>query len=711
MKNNLILPVVLLSTLLAGILYGESSDLSPLARLEAPANNLSTVNPFPRFQWERLPGTLDAKAPIAYEIEISRDKDFKDIVDRDRINLSRYIADRPFECGNYFWHIRVLTSKGSPKGWSETRSLRINAPDETINVELKGSGEALPALRAAFEKTMELNRSGRSVKIMVPKGNYTLTPGKGTEMDVFGKECFLLRNAANIVVDFGGSTFGIKRWGIAFLRTDKCRDVAFMNATVDWDEEIPFNQTIVTAKDEKTNKVTVRVEEGFAEFDAPYFAKSENSFAIIMDAVTPGRMKPGTPIHFSFRKEAVKRGDRLWEFEVHGKNNIKYFDIGDRVIKFARDNGAQSLCDSHDSERVTYYEITSYTTGGSGHYTAFRDSELAILHCSELIKEGRWFGGNADGVHAKANRIGPWIEGLIVDGIGDDSIAFYTRPSKIHAAHIGGNPRCFLFYDESFNLEAGDDVVFFNPRQGIYFAEAAVVESKIEGGYHRVVFDRDLPMPGKIGPDLTLTDQVWNRSKTCGDFMIRNCRLSNVRRYGMVFRALRGVAENNSIEGTSASGILSLNEPYWPNGPMSSNILIQNNTLKNNCFDLSHPFGSIALVAGKYPQAKSDGPAKFQPGIGEGQGPYNVLIRNNTISDWRYSAIHVSGGKNVTIENNKILAGKAAFFHADNVAIRIFNSKGVSLTGNILHDQRPGYTPQTVTDTEGFSEDQPLMFK
>ena len=673
-----------------------SAGETPAGQNAADANRVLTASPFPRFQWERLPGTLDAHALISYDIEIARDADFRDVIDRDHINLARYVVDRPLAPGSYFWRVRAVSPDGKPREWSETRDLRISPPDETIHVALKEPGEALPALRAALSKAADFSRLGRSVRIIVPKGDYSLTPGTPTEMDVFGRECLLLRGASNIVVDFGGSHFGIKRWGTAFTRMDQCQDITLMNATVDWDEEIPFTQAKVTAKDDTAGKITVRVEDGFAEFDAPHLLRGEG-FVLVMHPSIPGRMKAGTPIHFDFDKNPNKKGNRLWEFGFVGKGKLQYFDIGDRIIKFARGHGAQSLCDSHNSERVTYYGITSYATGGGGHYTSFSDSELAILHCKELIKEGRWFGGNADGVHAKANRIGPWIEDLVVDGIGDDSIAFYTRPAKIHVPHLNGNPRVFLFHDDAFNLEPGNEVVFFNPRKGVYFSEAIVKESSVEGGYHRVVFDRDIPMPEKTGPDLKLTDQVWNRSKSCGDFMVRNCRLTNVRRFGVVFRAMRGVVENNYIEGTSSSGIISLNEPYWPNGPRSSDILIQNNTIKNSCFDLTHPFGSIAILLNKYPGV-----------AGEGSGSCNLLLRNNTIIDWHKHAIQISGARNVLLENNKIVFEKEPFLHPDNVAIRVHNSRDITFKGTTINDSRAGYVPQLITETEGFVDDQSL---
>lgn len=666
-----------------------AAHATPAPRLDQPAAGAASVSPFPRFHWERLPGTLDHRAPLAYDIEIARDAEFRDVMDRDRMNLARYIADKPLGPGDYHWRVRAVSPAGEPGKWSQASSFTIAPCDETVRADLNGSGEALPALREAFARAAALCRTGRSVRIVVPKGSYTLTPGKPAERDLTERECLKLRDVSDVIVDFGGSSFAIPRWGCAFTRVSGCRDVAFLDATVDWDRELAFTQGIVTATDAASEKITVRLEPGFPEFDAPHFLKGAG-FGLLLHPTIPGRMKAGAPIHFGFRAHAeVKIGDRLWELPVPGKGNVKYFDIGDRFVKFARDNGGTSLCDSRESERLTYYGITSYSTPGGGHYTSFYDNELAILHCRELIKEGRWFGGNADGVHAKGHPTGPWVERLVVDGVGDDSIAFYTRPSKIHAAHVNGNPRVFLFHGDSFNLEPGDQVTFFNPRRGLYYAHAVVEASAVEGGHHRVVFDRDLPVPEKMGPDPLMTDQVWNRSKTCGDFMIRHCRLTNVRRYGAVFRALGGVIENNHIEATSSTGILSMNEPPWPNGPMSSEILIQNNTLENNGLDLTRG-SAIALMTRKL---------RYEPA--EGRGPYNILIRGNTIVDWQAHAIHLSGAENVIVTDNTILSEKEPFVHGTNIAFRAHNAKDITFRNNTVRDQRPGYQLRSIERTEG----------
>jgi hypothetical protein len=667
------------------IMFGQAARAEGVPPAPKLTSLATSVQPFPRFYWERLPGTLDIKAPLQYEIEIAADAAFGKIVDRDKVNLARYVPDAPLAPGEYFWRVRArVDANGAPGPYSVAGEFRVAACDVELKPTLPTQGDALPALKKAVAEAQALARQGKSVRITLAPGEYSLVPNTPTD-----KACVQFSEVNNIILDCGGASFAIKRWGVAFVNITRGNNIAVMNATVDYDEELPFTQARVAAVDAATGVVTVKIEPGYPEFDAAHFARSDG-FAILLDPQVPGRMKAGAPIHFMFDKAKYKKtGDHLWAMPLKNAAQVKSFAVGDRFISFSRSGGGESLCGGTEARNVSYYKITSYATGGGGHYVNIHGDEMAVLHCRELIKPGRWFGGNADGVHAKGHVIGPWIEGLEVDGIGDDAIAFYTRPAKIAAAHVGGDKRVFSLFDESFNLEPGNEVVFFNPRRGVYFAEAKVVSIKPDGANHRVTFDRDLPLPEKIGPDLKETDQIWNRGKTCGDFMIRGCEIRNVRRFGAVFRALRGVVEDNSFTATSSSGILFLNEPPYPNGPMTSDVLIQRNKLTGNCRDSSMPLGSIALALRKLMYAPA-----------EGQGPYNILIRDNVITDWNKHAIQLYGTRQVTVENNTITATPGAkFIHEDNVAIKVQNSKDIIVRGNRIEDQRAGYQPFVQTDS------------
>jgi hypothetical protein len=128
---------------------------------------------------------------------------------------------------------------------------------------------------------------------------------------------------------------------------------------------------------------------------------------------------------------------------------------------------------------------------------------------------------------------------------------------------------------------------------------------------------------------------------------------------------------------------------------MSSELVIQNNTLENNSFDMTRPhlFGAIALVT-----------CKHFLDVAEGRGPYNVLIRGNTITDWHAQAINISGATDVTLAENTILSKSEPFVHDNNTAIRIYNAKDITLRNNTVRDQRPGYQTRSIEKTEGLTE-------
>ena len=78
-----------------------------------------------------------------------------------------------------------------------------------------------------------------------------------------------------------------------------------------------------------------------------------------------------------------------------------------------------------------------------------------------------------------------------------------------------------------------------------------------------------------IDGELQYVDQLWNRSLSCGDFVIRNSRFCGIRRYGNVFRAATGVIENNIYESCSSAAIAFVNETQYPNGLYCSDITIR----------------------------------------------------------------------------------------------------------------------------------------
>jgi hypothetical protein len=319
---------------------------------------------------------------------------------------------------------------------------------------------------------------------------------------------------------------------------------------------------------------------------------------------------------------------------------VKYFEAGDRFV-YTLNSSSSALVFATASEAITFYQITDYAS--IRHYFTFSCSLINVLHCRMIMKEGRWFQGTADGVHCRGNKIGPWIEGVEIDGIGDDGIALYSRPMAIASLDSAGVPNRLLVKGENFSAEAGDEVAFFRPQTGKILLETRVRSVHSAGGNWDVEFADPVPLGLSFEGALVDSDQIWNRSKSCGDFVVRNNRMLGIRRYGAVFRAKTGVVENNLFQGASSAAVMFLNETQYPNGLYPSDIIIRNNEIRDCAFDS----GATAAIALLFKRRGGSEPA-------ESQAPHGILIENNRIAGCPRPALELWSARDVVVRGNTV---------------------------------------------------------
>jgi hypothetical protein len=249
----------------------------------------------------------------------------------------------------------------------------------------------------------------------------------------------------------------------------------------------------------------------------------------------------------------------------------------------------------------------------------------------------------SDGIHVRNNRVGPWIEGVEIDGIGDDSVALYARPMTIAAHHPEGAADRLILKPGFFSAVPGDEVTFFRPKTGEILLETRVKEVVASGNDRDVRFEHSVPAELNLTGPLTEVDQIWNRSESCGNFVVRNSRFLGVRRYGVVFRAKQGVVEDNCFSGVSAAAIISLNEPQYPNGLYSNCIIIRNNKIRDCSFD-TMPTAVITMMFKRLGgQEPSDAMAMS-----------GILIENNTIEKCGRRALEFWSARDVVLRDNRI---------------------------------------------------------
>lgn len=605
---------------------GGSDHEGPIV-LESPASGAGLTTPFPGFSWSEHPGAFqEVGKPVDYDIQIASDASFENLVDEDRVALSRYVHDQPLAPGRYHWRVRAIPHEQEPTPWSTPLQFAIREPDLVVRVD--ASGEPVQAVRDAVAKVK--NAQGRPARIVMPPGEYEI----GGSLHGY---LFDLDGSSDIVIDGTGAKLNFTSRKQGLIRARNCERIAVTGFDVSFAKGALRVQGRVTALDPVTRQVRVKIEPGFPGFDTSDSPKSDILY--LLEPGTEGRLKSDTRNFFRAADGYTQEGDDSWSFTIAA--DFDRWGVGDRFGYNFR-SGSMHLVDFSETREVTAHDLTAAGWGGM-QFVSIEGDDFRILNCRTRFDEGKWMTGNADGVHIRGHRLGAWIEGMSIQAIGDDSIALYARPAWMKSVAPGEGSRTATCRKEFFNLEPGDEVSFFQPTTGAILLETKVEKvNPIEDGFE-VTFADPLPEGIRFKGPVQQATQIWNRSRSCGNFMVRDSEFINIRRYGTVFRSKRGVIENNTYRGNSARAIVFINGTDWPNGLYASEIIVRNNTISDSCFD--HPSGpaAIAFVFNGYKRGASS------------IGPRHVLIEDNTIEECPSPEVSLRWVRNAVVRGNTVL--------------------------------------------------------
>jgi hypothetical protein len=456
----------------------------------------------------------------------------------------------------------------------------------------------------------------------------------------------------------------------------------------------------------------------------------------------------------------------LFDIGISSANHAKFFAKGDRVIIFARARSNAFCTADAGCADITLDRIVTHAAPGL-QFTGIGSTDLKLLACASVPRDAtRFFAGNADGVHVRANLLGPWIEGCTFDGIGDDGVALYNKGMAIGASPAPGT---LTVAGTFMHLQPGDTFVIFNPFDGqlqgaprtvTAVARASAPPAGLRGTGAPPVGSSGTGVPPVFPPatatlesradeasagkvpatagswDVTFTPaletaalaalpmgdatwwknaQLFNRTRVNAGFVVKNNTFTSIRRYGVIARATDGVITGNTITGSSNSAITLLNEPhFWANGLHSERVLIARNKISASTFDGSA--GAGASIAVNLRSLQAGHPADFPPPAGAAPVKparlhRDIRIEDNTITDWNHRAIFLRGAADCVIKGNTIAATPGAKFlapDAPNIAIHIDNTQDCVIADNdTAGDPRLTTAAQrlTITDSDNTAAD------
>lgn len=650
-----------------------SQGLEPVAPIPSePPADATTWLPTPSFRW------MEAATADAYETELATDANFSSLIDADSIAINRYVHDRALPTGNVYWHVRARGTGGLASAYSAGRKLTIQTPPNAYTVPLGATASQIQSIVQSAVTPAVVNFTA---------GNYTNLNPTGTLMSITGKTNLIVNgNSANI-------TFINPMAGFASL--SKCKGVLLRNFNIDFNP-VPFSVGTVVSRDTNQATFTMTLDSGMPPFNAPHML-SNWTYGVVLDSSIPGKIKGGTPLVLGTDKTygvVVVNGNQ-YRLKLSVPSAISYFAVGDKYIQYARDTGGRTLITSSKSDDLTCLGITNFAISGM-HYGLVDGGESRVLRCASLIKSGRWYGGNADGIHARYNTTGPWVEGCKFEGIGDDSVALYCK--GVFIREKVSNTRLRLD-SEFFNLATNATFTIFNPRDGVAIAQNLTVTGVTSIGGTNYFVDFTPAVTAAIqttDPDPIKNDQVFNRTLLNQGFALRGNTFRNVRRYGSIIRASYGVIEGNTYEGTSDSAIICRNEPtYWRNGLQSTDIWIRDNVVTNCAYSTSaQSMGQIQLCLYKLGYV-----------YGSWRAHQGIVIEGNEIWNWQDHGIVVRNAREIAVMDNLITAAPGVTFNNSrpHYAIYCDNAQDSLLATNGIADPRTLTAPVLVTNSQNIT--------
>ena len=193
-------------------------------------------------------------------------------------------------------------------------------------------------------------------------------------------------------------------------------------------------------------------------------------------------------------------------------------------------------------------------------------------------------------------------------------------------------------------MEVGARVLVFDPEPGVKLGSAKVVAVQRQGILQRVTFDT--PIHGvRVSKEMQKTDPQFFAIDGDAGFVFRNNTFRNIRRFGILIDSRDGLIENNRFEATSSNAVVIHNDPDWPEGFATGNVIIRGNTFDSCNVERIYRADASASISIKTNRLGWE-PAPYR-------GISDILIEDNTFVYWRNQANTLGCVENAIIRNNR----------------------------------------------------------
>lgn len=414
-----------------------------------------------------------------------------------------------------------------------------------IYIQLDNNGDIIDKIN----KIIDTNKD-KNIKISLKKDIYHIN------------RPLLLDHIQHMDFDGNGSTLILEHESIGFMSIKNSNDQKIENFSLDYAVLPNVAGRIISIDKQNRTIIFEPFEYGREDFEKNLINTAQK-ITYIMAMTAPGIMKEGGTV-ITFVSEISKITDNKYILSYSALNALAEDDTAVMVFRYP-----SPVFYIQSSKNISFNDITVYAAP-SGVFVGQEASSVQFAKCQVLLKDNRYISANADVFHFQSSRKGPIIDQCVAQGVGDDIVAFYSVPMYA----ISQSNDSLMVLEKNFIMQKGDIIDFFNDASGTIFYSAKVENIIKNKGLITVRFNQNLP----DNIDFKML-RLYDKNSSADGFVIQNSIFEKSSRYGCYLKASNGKIVGNVFNQLGGSAISIKNEPSWPEGLYSENILIQNNQM------------------------------------------------------------------------------------------------------------------------------------
>ncbi len=488
-------------------------------------------------------------------------------------------------------------------------------------------GDGVTDDRHAVERALtEAGKIGNRVVLRFPRGRYRFsqTPGTKTHLLITDLQDLVIAGEVEegrVVTEWIGSG------SAAIMTMVNCRNVRMQGIAFDYDPPL-YSQSRIVSISEDRRKVVVRLDKGFPKPTDPLYEGLESLAVLVLG----DRDKLIRNSHQAFAAgEWVSESEGHWTLTGKaGQTLPAHAAVGNALLIYRRYKWAQAVV----VNRCAWIDFSGVQVWGAPEFAFFVESSLGVSLRDCLLGPkpgcGRLGGLNADGLHARSNRFGPFLIDSQIRRPLDDCLNFQSRMVSVVKVENSHELILDLTWDEKdrigywqpsrFDYTIGDFLLFVDPVAGRLdgWGRIESVESIMWRGHLRMKARMDRPLPplvsreaiGKHYPvpsssdfldlkvDQPIEHFVINASTKSDGFVIRGCKMGDNTVTAGKIKAGNGLIINNLTYNHGWCVWSFATEYVWQEGYAARRILMEGNT-HDTWFGIymgsQHPYGKNHL--------------------------------------------------------------------------------------------------------------------